>query len=93
MASIFPEQYVPAEGLPLPEIQVTVKNAEDSEEKEESREPAAQGKKAKSKTPEEPEYSEEMEDYNRESGDLESLISPVSDEIVISQDTPWVSDL
>lgn len=89
---VLPEQYVPAEGLPLPEIQVTVKNAEDSEEKEESREPAAQGKKAKSKTPEEPEYSEEMEDYNRESGDLESLISPVSDEIVISQDTPWVSD-
>lgn len=43
---VLPEQYVPAEGLPLPEIQVTVKNAEDSEEKEESREPAAQGKKS-----------------------------------------------
>ena len=89
---VLPEQYVPAEGLPLPEIQVTVKNVEDSEEKEESREPAAQGKKAKSETGEEPEYSEEMEDYNRESGDLESLISPASDEIVISQDTLWASD-
>lgn len=73
---VLPEQYVLAEGVPLPVIQVTVKNTEDSQGEVESGESSAQRKKARS----------------RKAGETENqefLISPASEDIVIAQDTSW----
>lgn len=89
---VLPEQYVLAEGVPLPEIQVTVKNTEGSQGEAESGESSAQRRKARSRTAgetEEVEEIEEMIEYGGEPEDREFLISPASDDIVIAKDTSW----
>lgn len=83
---VLPKQYVPAKGVSLPEIQVTVKKAEGSRGEGESQEPADQRRRAGSRAAEE---TEEIKEYDIKPGNRESLISPVSGDIVITGDTSW----
>ena len=83
-APVLPEGYVLAEGVGLPEVQVTVKSGDNSEGDGAGQETFSEGKKEESGTGE-----ELTEEYVSGAEEREYGARAASDTIVISEDTEW----
>ena len=83
---VLPEEYALAEGVPLPEIQVTVKSGEGSQGGGDVPKPDAKRKRTGLRLGEE---IEELKRDGGEPGDQDSLVSRASTDIVIDKDTSW----